>query len=428
LANLAVHRNDPDIGRGDLVRRVDIHPWLVQTRAKSKSKSKSTGNSSRINTIRVFIRNLFNLNRQKHRPKSPIASKIQKDIARVTDAVIGLRNLTEYRLRWDPHQPYHLELFEGFMCPILSHIGHKLVRLSLTVPPQILGSLAPINLPRLEHLEVGVCTLEMPRRDVDEMFDAFTVFVNNLYSTLESFSLSSRAPSHFLDLTHFFNHLGTFPHLRTFFLSMPFDGSHLTSPHSLVAYLNRHHRTLRHLHLSTSRCSPTDTPLHPSSKYWIPNILTSLVDPSLWGLRLALRPLRADLAPVTAFLMQHSHALESLVLTERQLTFDEVVMILDALADSTGQALVLKRIQFQVPHLSPVLLNLLAKKLPRLALLELLFSEVVASGQCDGMEAHLVRPFHVSTICIILRLPRQCSKRKFMLIATISVNGHWGHS
>lgn len=401
---MAVHHSDPNIGGGDFVRRVDIHPWFVQPCAKSKS----TRSSSRIDSIRIFIHNLFDPDCQRRQLKSRIAKRIQKDITRVTDAIIGLRNLTEYRLGWDPHRPSHPELFEGFLCPILSHIGPKLVRLSLTVPPHMLRLLASIKLPHLEHLEVGVCTLEMPRKDVDEILDAFTVFVNNLYSTLESFSLSSRVPSHFLDLTRFFTHLGTFPHLRTFCLSMPFDGAHLASPSSLVGFLNKHHRTLRHLHLSTSRCSPTDTPLDPSSKYWIPNVLTSLVNVSLDGLQLALRPLKADLTPITTFLTGHSHALDSLALTDRQLTFDEVAMILGALADSTGQALVLKRIRLQVPYLSPALLTFLATKLPRLELLELSFSEVVATVPFDGqyhrMKAHLVCPSHVLVVGMILRL------------------------
>ena len=382
------HCSDPNFGRGDLVRRVNIEPWLVQPRAKSTY--------SRIDELRTFTRNLFDPDNQNRQLKRRTTKRIQKDITRVTDAVIGLRNLTEYGLGWDPHQQYHPELFQAFLCPVLGHIGSQLVKLSITVPPEMLSSLAPVSLPRLEDLEVGVCTLEMPRRDIEVILDSFTIFINNLYPTLQSLSLSSRVPSHFLDLTRFFTYLGTFPHLHFFRLSMPFDGAHLSSRSSLVAFLNKHHRTLQHLQLSTSRCSPTDTPLDPSCKYWISNILSFLANPfpRLCGLHLALRPLKADLTPVTTFLMQYAPTLSSLTLTDRQLTFDEVAMIAEALADSTGEVLGLQQLRLQVLYFSPALLDLLAAKLPRLVLLELCFGEVVASLPTRGFrysqKAHLV--------------------------------------
>jgi hypothetical protein len=343
--------------------------------------------------------------------------------------VVGLRNLTEYGLGWDPHRSYHPELFQAFLCPILDHIGPKLIRLSITVPPEMLFSLAPISLPRLEYLEVGVCTLEMPRSDIDVILDSFTVFVNNLYPTLRLFSLSSRVPSHFLDLTRFFTYLGTFPHLDTFCLSIPFDGAHLSSPSNLVEFLNNHRRTLQHLQLSTSRCSPTDTPLDPSCKYWIPNILSSLANPfpRLRGLQLALRPLKADLTPITTFLKQHAPTLDTLTFTDRQLTFDEVAMIVDAVADPTGEALELKQLHLQVLYFSPALLNFLAAKLPRLVLLDLGFSEVVAAMPSQGLfcsqKAHLVSASVLLLYILVYVSCRRYSKRKFVLTDTTLLNG-----
>jgi hypothetical protein len=324
-----VRRSDPHIGRGDFVRRVNIEPWLVQPRPKSRC--------SRFDAIRKFIRGLFDTDSKKHQLNRRITRRITKDTTRVTDAVVGLRNLTEYGLGWDSLGPYHPELFRAFLCPVLTHIGPKLVKLSISVPLEMLCSLAPITLPQLEYLEVKMCTLEMPRRDIDIILDSFIVFVNNLYPTLQSLSISSRVPSRFLDLTRFFTFLGSFPRLLTFSLSMPFDGAHLSSPSNLVAFLNKHHHTLQHLQLSTSRCSPTDTPLDPSCKYWIPNILSSLANPfpRLRGLQLALRPLKADLTPITTFLKQYAPTLASLTLTDRQLTFDEVGMVVDALTDLT---------------------------------------------------------------------------------------------
>lgn len=384
---LCQYLTKPNFGRGHFVRRVNIKPWLVQPCAKSSY--------SPFDSLRKFTRGVFDPDSQKRPLNRRNIKRIQKDINCIADAVVGLKNLTEYSLDWDPHRPYHPELFQAFLCPVLSHTGSKLVKLSLTVPPEMLSSLAPTALPHLEYLEVSVCTLEMPRRDIDVIIDSFTVFVNNLYPSLRSLSLSSRVPSHFVDFTRFFTHLGTFPHLHTFRLSMPFDGSHLSIPSSLVVFLNKHHKTLQNLQLSTSRCSPTDTPLDPSLKYWIPNILSSFVNPfpCLRGLQLALRPLKADLTPIANFLGQCAPTLNSLTFTDRQLTFEEVAMIVDALADPTGEARELRQLHLQVLYFSPALLNLLAAKLPRLVLLEISFSEVVAAvpshSLCHSQKLHL---------------------------------------
>lgn len=332
-----------------------------------------------------------------------VKKRITKDIARVTEAVSGLRNLSEYGLAWDENRSYyHPELYRAFLCPVLYRLKDQLVKLSLDIPPEMFRSLVPIALPRLEHLDVGLCTLKMPSREIYELFDCFTVFVNNLYPTLESLSISTRVPSQFLDLTRFFTILGTFPRLHRFSLSIPFDGTHLSSPLVLTAFLSKHHETLQYLQLSTSRCSSADIPANPTSKYWIPNVLASINTPypQLHGVQLALRPLKADLTPITRFLAQQAPELRCLNFTDRALTYDEVHGVLDSLGSTDSSPL--KQLRLRLQHLSPALLDLLASRLPRLALLELSFAEVKATAShlthagipTHSMKAELVSAIH----------------------------------
>ncbi|RDB30723.1 hypothetical protein Hypma_005945 [Hypsizygus marmoreus] len=364
---------DPNIGRGHLVRRVNIEPWLVQPRPKPYH--------NRAEAIWNSIARLFDHDHSQRRMNQHVKRRIQKDITRVTDTVSGLSNLSEYGLRWNQHRPYHPELYQAFLCPVLSRIKDRLVKLSLDIPPEMLRSLAPIALPRLEHLEVGLCTMKMSRRDVDEVFDCFAVFVNNLYPTLESMSISSRVPSQSLDLTRFFTMLGTFPHLRRFCVSIPFDGTHLSSPCDLVAFLTKHRQTLQHLQLSSSRCSVAESPSSPKCKYWIPNILSSLDTPfsRLSSVQLALRPVKADLTPILHFLAQHASELDCLNLTDRALTYNEVRTILNSIGACQAYSQ-LKQLRLRIHHLSATFLTLLAQRLPRLAVLELSFVEVRVSA------------------------------------------------
>jgi len=261
----------------------------------------------------------------------------------------------------------------------------SLVKLSLNVPPKMLPSLAPIALPRLEHLEVGVCTKRLLKGEINEVFDGFAVFVNNLFPTLQTLSISSRLPSQCLDLTRFFTLLGVFPHLTGFSLSIPFDGTHLFPPRDLITFLNKHRQTLQLLQLTTIRCSPADSPIDPESKFWIRNILTSLDSPfpRLHDVHLALRPLKADLTPVIQFLAEHAGELDALTLTERALTYTEVVDILDGIS-AYAHSPRFKQLRLRLQHLSPALLELFASRLPRLAFLELSFSEVVATAAHAG--------------------------------------------
>lgn len=303
--------------------------------------------------------------------------------------------LYKYSLGWKDALPYHPGLYRAFLSPVLSCIKFNLRSLTLNVPLEIMHVMPSIDMPHLESLSIYLCTTEKSEEEIDRIFDSLVVFVNNLLGSLELLSITSRVPSRSLKLDRFFRMLGTFPHLRSFSLSIPFDGNHLSSPEQVVKFLNKHRHMLKQLRLSASRCSP-DSLVDPECKLWIPNTLTRLnmtPYPQLYDLHLAIRPIKMDLTPLMEFF--GFHAIDSLTLTERALTYDEVKAILDALS-TCEHSRGLKQLRLRIQYLSPELLELLAKRIPRLALLELAFGEILASGAYQRHPGHVARDEFVS--------------------------------
>ncbi|KAG6918804.1 hypothetical protein DXG01_011556 [Tephrocybe rancida] len=370
--------SDPYVDRGAYVREVKIEPWLVQPSLKPSHKRGAR--------VWGYICGFFDPSFAERQLNKRVQKRVKKDIRLVTDAIYAMPNLTTYSLEWNDTRQYHPELYRAFLSPVLGRIRSSLLNLSLNVPPEMLHTLVPISLPRLKHLGVDFCTKKKSEEEINQIFDSFVVFVNNLYPTLESLSVSSRVPSRSLKLDRFFSMLGSFPHLESFALSIPFDGVHLASkPVIVISFLDRHRQTLKHLRFTTSRCSSPESPIHPNSKFWIRNILTSLKTPypRLRDLHLAVRPIKADLTPLMKFLVLHAQSLDALTLTERALTYTEVKDILDALR-AYEYSHQLKQLRLKLKHLSPALLELLATRTPYLTRLELSFSEVMATAAHPG--------------------------------------------
>ncbi|KAG6817376.1 hypothetical protein H0H87_009563 [Tephrocybe sp. NHM501043] len=374
---------DPNIGYGALVREVTIEPWLVQPSLKPSHKKGAR--------FWGFIWGLFDPHYVERQLNQRVQKRLKKDIRRFTDAISVMPNLTKYSLEWKETRQYHPELYRAFLSPVLCRVRTSLRSLSLNVPTEMLGSLAPVALPRLEHLGVELCTLKKSKVEIEHSFESFAVFVNNLFPTLESLSISTRVPSRSLKLDRFFWMMGSFPRLQSFSLSMPFDGVHLSSPSQVVEFLDKHRTTMRCLHFDTSRCS-AETVVDPKLKYWIRDILTSLNTPypRLETVYIEVRPIQSSLAPLMSFLKLHSQSLDSVTLTERALTYTEVKALLDALGayESSHQ---LRQLRLNLKHLSPALLELLANRVPRLSHLELSFTEIMATAAHSG---HAGTPAH----------------------------------
>ncbi|KAG6820462.1 hypothetical protein H0H93_000216 [Arthromyces matolae] len=373
--------SNPNDSRGAVVREVIIEPWQVQLPLKPSHKRGAS--------LWAFVCRMMNPDYAELQMERRVEKRLKKDIRLVTDAISAMPNLSRYSLQWKDRCSYHPELYRAFLTPVLEHIKGSLRILSLNVPPETLHFLAPVSLPHLESLSVHLCTMKTPADEIENIFDSFVVFVNNLYPSLESLSISTRVPSRFLTLDRFLSHLGKFPKLQSMALSIPFDGPHLKSTAQVVRFLDNHRQTLRHLQLTTSRCSDSRVP--PESIYWIRNVLTSLDTPypRLHSLHLAIRPLKEDIL-MTWMNFISSHSIDTLALTERSLTYNELKVTLEALGcDEFSHGL--KHLRLRLKYLSPAILELLASKVPHLVNLELAFGDILATAKHQSHPGQLAR-------------------------------------
>lgn len=311
----------------------------------------------------------------------------------------SLKYVTTYRVGWNEETRYQPEFFVAFLTPLLScpNLRNSLTTLSLKVPPDKLGKLHCLELPHLQNLELHLFTGDLIPKKIDEYLEGFVLFVHNLYRSLKSLSITSTRDSIFLDLTHFFTILGHFPLLRGFSLSIPFDGSHLSDPLALQDFLAEHAHSLEQIQLKASSITARNVPLDRDSKAWIQQTLGTLDElPALRSLQLALRPLKADLTGLHDLLRALAPQLESLTLTDRSLTYDEVRGIVRPFIhqDSTSCAVQLRQLGLRVKYFSPELMGLLYRSLPDLRVLELTFTEVISTegGRMErGRDSELVR-------------------------------------
>ncbi|KAF8664210.1 hypothetical protein AX16_000773, partial [Volvariella volvacea WC 439] len=157
---------------------------------------------------------------------------IQEDRWKVQEAIAHFVNLEEYSIDWigaKGSQP-----LQEFLSPVL----------------------VPSNLFALQEFFIHTFTHDCPNMQIQtsHTLDALGVFVNNLRN-LRVFSLTSDSNIPTLDLSRFYQHLGTFPGLMQISLTIPLDGTHLQSPEVFVAFLLKHSKTLRGLSLVAGRYS-----------------------------------------------------------------------------------------------------------------------------------------------------------------------------
>lgn len=317
------------------------------------------------------------------------AKRLRKQIDLVSETTRKLPFVTEYSVGWDPDRSYHAELFTAFLSLAdvsVSLFGKSLTKLSLKVPTDRLVCLASVKLPSLEELNLHLATESLSERYINECLDCFVVFVNNLYLTLRSLSVTTSYTSHNLNLSYFFHLLGDFAKLHTLAITIPYDGAHFSSLDSLGCFIQKHSGNLQELKLLCTRSGPRapTRPNDPRAKYWIQRIVAEMLcaprSPrlrDLHKLELAIRPLRSQLEPFLDFLATVADQLDSLVLTDDALTPMEVGEVLDALVsrDNFGGNM-LSHLSLRLQYLCPYTIDLLASKLPGLKSLKLTFSDV----------------------------------------------------
>ncbi|KIK55315.1 hypothetical protein GYMLUDRAFT_47882 [Collybiopsis luxurians FD-317 M1] len=389
---------------GSHVHSLHIQPWTVSSLV-SPTSTRRHGPAGRVSSAFDHVCSFFDSDYAVRKAQALLEKRMCKQIKLVTDTVNKLEHVREYTVDWDVEKPYHAQLFTAFLTLLnISPFSQTLTVLTLRVPTDRLACLAPIHLPALEELNVHLTTQSLSERYINDCLDCFSVFVNNLFPTLRSLSVSSTHLSLNLNLSKFFRLLSIayFPRLRAFALSIPYDGSYLPNETdgiaSLHSFILKHSRNLQYLKLSSyPRCSFIRTrPSDPLAKYWIqrtlltPGLADALV--SLNCLELAVRPLRSDLGPFLVFISSVAHQLDSLVLTDDPLTAEEVEMVVDALG--TPASGFLRHLSLHLQYLSPATLDILASRLPSLTSLRLTFGDIksstpVADGSAYGREVWL---------------------------------------
>jgi hypothetical protein len=321
-----------------------------------------------------------------------VQKRVKKYIKRVTNAVKCLENVNEYRILYDERSPtYHPQLFEAFLSPTLEAIGRRLMRLTIKVPFELLPHLSYVRLPQLQELDIFLCTGNAPMEEVKYSLDGFFVFIHNLQN-LEHFGISATSCSRNLDLSYFSKRWGTFPHLNSFSLCIPFNGSLLSAPEDLYKHvMEPHAKTLEKLKLGTTWCGPGRGPLPPDRHFWIQRILKSSFKvpfPRLLDVELALRPLRAELTDLHTFLRLHGLRLEKLSLTDRALSICELAELFKFFEGHPGgQNYLLKELKIKVDYLSAPLFALIAQHFPELKILALTFADIM----CDPKDMQRAR-------------------------------------
>lgn len=305
-----------------------------------------------------------------------VRRKVSKAVKRITKAVQHLPNVQEYKIQCQQTE------CDGFfvhgLIPTLKNWEKTLTKLTLCIPPCELLNLPAVRFLRLESLELMFWSAAANPREFRFMVvDPLAVFVNNLYPVLRSFSITATRCAANIDLTPLFQSLGTFPHLRKFGLSMPYNGSSFSCIGPLLSFLARH-KSIQCFRLSTSPTAPRNAPTPIELQEWIPSILRSLDDSfgDIQEIDVALRPLRAHSTYTTLseFLSTHGPNLSSLTLTEdTTLDFKEIHEMLKP--RNPYSFIHLKSLSLHVQHISAELLSFLAQTFPNLQELQIGFMD-----------------------------------------------------
>lgn len=348
------------------VKHIYVKPWLVPPCTQSYQ-------SRRENALK-HLSALIDPHSAKKQAQYRLQKRFSKDIVWVQTTLATFSNIESYTLDWNGSTEFHPEFYTAFLIPVLRIWQSSLRHLTLCLPPQMYAKLSQFPMPRLEGVDICLDTGTMDALNVNIHLDALLVFIHNLKDSLRSLAIRTTPSSEELDLSRLFRHIGTFPHLRSFSITIPFDGGHLSSIPPFTRFLQKHSGTLEAFTLKTTRCSAHRKQVEHDGRNWIQTICRSFVEPlhHLESLTLALRPLKAPLDLLKDFLVSHSSTLKHLILTERSLSHEEVCDYIISPLTCSG---IVKRLEIRVDSFSPQLLCSMASYLPNLHTLKLDFSE-----------------------------------------------------
>jgi hypothetical protein len=364
-----------------------MRPWLL----KPQTQTYQSRTENALNMVAMW----FDPDYTKKQAKKRNEKRLKKDVNHIKLLFAALKNVQEYHIEWDKNPHYPTQLFQAFLDPLYSW-RDTLTTLSIHIPVDLLNCFVTATLPHLRNIDITLSSGKMSQRRIDIHLDGFLVFLHNLKDTLRSLFIKTSPSSENLELSRFYRYLGTFPHLRSIGLMIPFDGAQLPDPQPFIKFVHKHSRTLESLSLQTARCAAHAGRLAPECFNWIQAIIASVQEPfpELENVAIALRPLRAPLDLITHFLRLHAPTLRSVALTDRMLEWGDVYnQILPALCSDSPLNLPpipLRTLQMRVDAVTPWILRGFATKLPHLRHLKL---ELADRARMTGYTDDLVGSF-----------------------------------
>ncbi|KAL1682689.1 hypothetical protein EV122DRAFT_249197 [Schizophyllum commune] len=363
----SIHR---DQTVASFVREVRVRPWDISRESRRKKHHL-------LFRMWVHLNSVLSPAEAERLAHERSACRAHRRIKRIQSA-LAITPALRYTVEWDEQLPYSNAFFSQLLEPVLSGaMSQSLIHLSLKIPPStnLTDRLVGIRLPALETLHIEFC-LPNGQPHAMHFVEEMRLFVNNVEhpdrAHLQSLEIGVTSSSDPFALSAFFEHLGPFRALDRFQLTIPFNGAHLQDVSGLRTFLLLHARQLHRLAFRTRRMTPAAAHSNPG---WVLSALRGICFPRLVSAELALRPVVGpfDVEALADWVRAHAGNLRSLVLTDRQLTPEEVAILVEALDVDIA-----RRVKLRVRRLSASLLDTIARALPLLRKLEITFVDIGA--------------------------------------------------
>ncbi|TFK38395.1 hypothetical protein BDQ12DRAFT_605859 [Crucibulum laeve] len=305
-------------------------------------------------------------------------------IRSMVNAITGMAGVTEYHFEWrDLPLNNDTRMFLTLSVTVFRINLHSLV-LSAQIS-KFEHLLKNTSFPYLEelnlHFDYAPCIAsqdghESINKEEDILLHAVIPFINSHKTYLHSLKISSAASA---DLSSFFLALGTFPSLRRYAVQLNFDQAHLSVPTSLTQTLTAHASTLLHVQLKPYGFDVTSPPLplqRTMSELWKPVLNNPR---SLTNLESLTMP-SCNQRDMLILLRRNSNTLSHLCLLGRFLGYQDVVDVVDVFSH---RPYALKHLHVEIDVLGKQVIGLLARRLPGLKTLILVFNRLMDVDSSD---------------------------------------------
>ncbi|ESK94660.1 hypothetical protein Moror_14296 [Moniliophthora roreri MCA 2997] len=314
------------------------------------------------------------------------------------DVLPGLTSVHNYTIdchSWGTHSSPELHTFLG---AAWNAFGHNIRKLSLrghaSAFKTIIDSTSALPLVTELFLELIDNPLQFDPMDPETLLQVIAPFVNGLASQLQVWTLWSWGT---IDLSHFFMALGLFPRLKKFNLQTSFPKTFRLDPSGLTRFLASHASDLEHLvlRLNTTPLAFSTTSEQPLSD-WMNKVFSSAAQWRFSNLReLHMYPtvLPGGFSALTSCIGQSAGTLQGLVVRDRYLSPEEVILVIDALPPH------LKSLRLNIRVLNIEIFDHAAKMLGGLKSLSLYIGSIAPTFASD-IERRLYSSWHLHHIGI----------------------------